>query len=88
MDKIVNAGATKVMYRGMSAGIILAAVTMHTYDLHISDFNYGPLVDGLNLISVILLILGSEVYHRVGLKDITFETIYPPVQFDYDDDYN
>jgi hypothetical protein len=84
VDKIVNAGATKVMYRGMSAGIILAAVTMHTYDMHIIDFNYGPIVDGLNLFSVILLILGSEVYHRVPLKDSTFETVYPQVQFDYD----
>ncbi|GKY96439.1 hypothetical protein MPSEU_000603400 [Mayamaea pseudoterrestris] len=85
VDKIVNAGATKVMYRGMSAGIVLAAVTMHAYDLHIIDFNYGPLVDGLNLISVILLILGSEIYHRVPLKESTFETEYPAVHFEYDD---
>lgn len=85
VDKIVNAGATKVMYRGMSAGIILAALTMHAYDMSISDFNYGPLVDGLNLISVALLILGSEVYHRVPLKESTFETIYPQIHFEYND---
>jgi hypothetical protein len=85
VDKIVNAGATKVMYRGMSAGIILAALIMHEYDMRIIDFSYGRLVDGLNLVSVVLLILGSEVYHRVGLKESTFETTFPEVHFEYDD---
>ena len=45
VDKIVHAGATKVMYRGVSVGIILAVIAMYIYDLHDPDFNYGPPVD-------------------------------------------
>jgi hypothetical protein len=84
VDKIVNAGATKVMYRGVSAGIIVSVICMHLYDLHIPDFSYGASIDGLNLICLILLILGSEVYHRVTLQDSTFETEYPAIGNIYD----
>lgn len=87
VDKIVNAGATKVMYRGMSAGIIVAVLCMHAYDMSIEEFSYGPVVDGLNLVCLVLLILGSEVYHRVGLQDATFETVYQTVQTYYEEDY-
>jgi hypothetical protein len=86
VDKIVSAGATKLMYRGISAGITLAVVSMHVYDLNIPYFNYGPVVDGLNLACLLLLILGSEVYHRVSLQGSTFETVYAEVQNFYDDD--
>lgn len=47
VDRIVNAGATKVMYRGISAGIILAVLCMQAYDLSLVEFSYGPFVDGL-----------------------------------------
>jgi CRT-like, chloroquine-resistance transporter-like len=80
VDKIIKAGATKVMYRGVSAGIILGVLIMHEYDMRLDDFNYGPLVDGLNLACLILLIVGSEVYHRVSLQEATFETVYPAVR--------
>jgi len=86
VDRIVNAGATKVMYRGISAGIILAVLCMQCYDLSIVEFSYGPFVDGLNWTCAILLILGSEVYHRVSLADATFETVYPPMENLYDTD--
>jgi CRT-like, chloroquine-resistance transporter-like len=79
VDKIVNAGATKVMYRGISAGIIVAVLSMHYYDMHITDFSYGPAIDALNLVCLVLLVLGSEVYHRASLQESTFETIYPEV---------
>lgn len=82
VDKIVNAGATKVMYRGMSAGIVLAVLCMHAYDMRIPEFSYGAAVDGLNLACLIILILGSEVYHRVALKDLTFDTVYQQVQIE------
>jgi len=85
VDKIVNAGTTKLLYRGMSAGIIVAVLCMHAYDMHIPDFGYGPVIDGLNLACLILLILGSEVYHRVGLKESTFETTYPILETFYDE---
>jgi hypothetical protein len=86
VDKIVNAGATKVMYRGISAGIILAVICLHSYDMSLSEFNYGPIVDGLNLACLLLLILGSEVYHRVSLQESTFQTVFPSMGTEYDDD--
>ena len=86
VDKIVHAGATKVLYRGISAGIILAVIVMYIYDLDDPDFDYGPVVDNMNLVCTLLLILGSEVYHRVSLQDATFETIYPEIENIYVDD--
>ena len=77
VDKIVNAGATKAMYRGISAGIIVAVLLMYEYDMHIPEFNYGPVIDSLNLVCLILLVIGAEVYHRVSLSDSVFETVYP-----------
>jgi hypothetical protein len=86
VDKIVNAGATKIMYRGISAGIILAVIALFTYDIHDPDFNYGPVVDSLHLVCTMTLILGSEVYHRVSLQDATFETVYPEIENIYEDE--
>lgn len=86
VDKIVNAGATKVMFRGISAGIIVAVVSLYIYDLRIPDFSYGPAIDSLNLMCVLLLVVGSEVYHRVTLQDATFETVYPEIENFYDDE--
>jgi hypothetical protein len=85
VDKIINAGATKVMFRGVSAGIIFSVTCLYIYDLHIPDFSYGPVIDCLNLICVLLLVVGSEVYHRVSLQDATFETVFPEVDNFYDD---
>lgn len=82
VDKIVQAGATKIMYRGISAGIILAVVTMYVYDLHIEEFSYGPIVDALNISCLVLVILGTEVYHRESLPASTFETTYPQVVYE------
>jgi CRT-like, chloroquine-resistance transporter-like len=82
VDRIVNAGATKVMYRGISAGIILAVLVMHVYDMRTPTFNYGPAVDALNFACLIMLIVGTEIYHRSGIPDSTFETVYPPVEFE------
>lgn len=85
VDKIVNGGATKVMYRGVSAGIILSVISLYLYDLHIPDFNYGAAIDSLNLICLILLVVGTEIYHRVSLQDASFETIYPEIDTFFDD---
>ncbi|CAB9511462.1 expressed unknown protein [Seminavis robusta] len=86
VDKIVNAGATKAMYRGISAGIIVAVLLMYEYDMHTTRFNYGPAIDALNLVCLILLIVGAEVYHRVSLTDSVFETVYPTVEGLYEDE--
>lgn len=85
VDKIVHAGATKVMYRGISVGIILAVIAMYIYDLYDPDFNYGFPVDCLHSVCTLLLILGAEVYHRVSVQDTTFETVYPEARIMYDD---
>ena len=77
--------ATKVMYRGVSVGIILWVVSLYVYDMHIPDFNYGPAIDSLNLICLIFLVVGSEIYHRVSLRDASFETVYPEVESFFDD---
>jgi hypothetical protein len=87
VDKIVNAGATKVMYRGISAGIILAVLSMQYYDIQIPDFSYGPAIDALNLLCLVLLIIGAEVYHRASLQESTFETEYPQVVVPTFDEY-
>lgn len=85
VDKIVNGGATKVMYRGVSAGIIISCISLHLYDLNIPDFSYGVAIDSLNLVCLLLLIIGSEVYHRVSLQDAAFETVYPEIESFFDD---
>jgi hypothetical protein len=68
------------MYRGVSAGIILSVISLYIYDLSIPDFSYGAAIDSLNLVCLLLLVVGSEIYHRVGLQDASFETVYPEVQ--------
>eukprot|EP00980_Cylindrotheca_fusiformis_P009350 scaffold2047_cov129-Cylindrotheca_fusiformis.AAC.29 len=84
VDKIINAGATKVMYRGVSAGIIFSTIILFLYDESIPDFSYGPAIDSLNLVCVLLLIIGAEVYHRKSLQDATFETVYQTIDDFYD----
>lgn len=85
VDKIINAGATMIMYRGISAGIVLSVISLYNYDMHDPDFNYGPMIDSLHFVCTLTLILGSEVYHRVSLQDTTFETIYPEMENLYDE---
>ena len=85
VDKIINAGATKVMSRGVSAGIIISVICLYSYDMHIPEFNYGPAIDSLNLVCLILLVVGSEIYHRVSLQDATFQTTFPEIENFYDD---
>ena len=86
MDKIINAGATKAMYRGISAGIIVAVLIMWQYEMASPRFNYGPAIDALNLTCLILLVIGAEVYHRTSLTDSVFETEYPTVDGLYEDE--
>ena len=84
VDKIVNAGATKIMFRGISAGIVLSVISLYVYDIHDPEFNYGPMIDSLHFACTLTLILGSEVYHRVSVQDATFETVYPHMEDLYD----
>mmetsp|Transcript_26230 Transcript_26230/g.73189 ORF Transcript_26230/g.73189 Transcript_26230/m.73189 type:complete len:230 (+) Transcript_26230:2-691(+) len=86
VDKLVNAGATKLLYRGISAAVIVSVICLYTYDMHIPDFNYGPAIDSLNLVCLLLLVLGSEIYHRVSMPYGTFDTVFPDVDVFYDDE--
>lgn len=80
VDKIVISGATKVLYRGISAGVAVAVIAMLIVSLYDNNFNHGPLVDAIYFACTVLLIFGSEVYHRVSLDDATFETGYLVVE--------
>jgi len=81
----VHVIATKVMYRGVSAGIILSVTLLYIYDLNIPEFSYGAAIDSLNLLCLLLLVAGSEIYHRVSLQDASFETVYPEIESFFDD---
>lgn len=78
IDKL--AAATKVMYRGVSMGIILAVILMFWYQFEDKWSEYGRLVSLFHLTSTIVLIVGAEIYHRVSLESASFETIYPKVR--------
>ena len=90
-DKIIHAGATKIMYRGMSAGVILAVGSMYWYEIIENSNNTVVREEGVffmnwfYLICMVILMIGSEVYHRVSLPNATFETIYPEVEHLYEE---
>ena len=86
IDKL--AMTTKVMYRGVSMGIIFAVIFMFWVQRQNEWVQYGPLVNCLHILSTIVLILGAEIYHRVSLVDASFETVYPEVENFYEDDEN
>mmetsp|Transcript_55824 Transcript_55824/g.118741 ORF Transcript_55824/g.118741 Transcript_55824/m.118741 type:complete len:371 (+) Transcript_55824:281-1393(+) len=84
VDKL--AAATKVMYRGVSFGIMLAVVFMFVYQIRDQWCEYGPLVSFFHLTATAVLIVGAEIYHRASLADATFETEYPEIGDFYDEE--
>lgn len=77
IDKL--SAATKVMYRGVSMGIMMAVFFMFIYQIRDQWCEYGVLVSAFHLTSTFVLIIGAEIYHRVSLADSTFETVYPEI---------
>ena len=86
VDKICNAGAIKIMHRGISAGIIMSVVLMTFYQIFVDDEDYGVFPNVYHVSCAAVLVMGSEVYHRESLGKPSFETEYPPVGDLYDDD--
>ena len=79
VGKICNAGAFKVMHRGISAGIIVSIVTLFFYQVFVDNVDYGVLPSVFHITCAAVLVMGSEVYHRVTLESPSFETQFPPV---------
>ena len=84
IDKL--AAATKVMYRGVSMGIMLAVLFMFVYQIRDEWCEYGMLVNIFHFTSTVVLMVGAEIYHGVILADGTFETAYPEVGDLYDEE--
>jgi hypothetical protein len=85
IDKICNAGAIKIMHRGISAGIILSVVLMTYYQIFVDDEDYGILPNFYQTACAVVLVIGSEVFHRVSLEKPSFETEYNQVMDLYDE---
>jgi len=85
VDKIVHAGATKILYRGISAGLLMAVIVMYFYTTLFTSYTYGPIQKGFDWLSTLLLLVGLEIYHRVALPEVTFETVYPHMDQIYED---
>ncbi|KAL7560271.1 hypothetical protein ACA910_016573 [Epithemia clementina (nom. ined.)] len=82
------------VHRGIGAGIVLAVVGMAMYNVQHgssassspSRFQYGPWIqEALNVTGLIVLLIGFELYHRVELPELTFETEYPRLDNLYDE---
>lgn len=83
VHRIYNAGATKIMHRGLSAGIGAGVATMMYYQIFIDDDDYGLLPNSWQITCAVVLVFGSEVYHRVSLEEPSFETKYVEVDYGY-----
>lgn len=86
VDKICNAGAMKIMHRGISAGIIMSVVLMVYYQIFVDDVAYGVIPNTYHTLCAVVLVVGSEVFHHVSLEKPSFETQYPQVAGLYDDE--
>lgn len=84
IHRICNAGAFKIMHRGFSAGIILSVVCMMYYQIFVYNVDYGFLPNSWHITCAVVLLMGSEVYHRASLEEPSFETKYLDVAHQVD----
>ena len=81
VGKICSAGAFKIMHRGISVGIILSVISLFIYQVFVDDVDYGVLPNVFHISCAAVLVMGSEVYHKITLET-HWETAYaPPVNF-------
>ena len=86
VKKICSAGAIKIMHRSISAGIAISVVLMIYYQIFVDDIDYGYISNAYHITCAAVLVVGSEVFHRVSLENPSFETEYPQVGVLYDDE--
>ena len=79
VNKIIHAGAAKILHRAISCGIVLAVAIMFLYSLTNDRIEYSPIAHSWHISCAILLVVGSEIFHRVSMEEPTFETTYPVV---------
>lgn len=87
VDKIIHSGANnKILYRGLSVGVVLAVLCMVVYDKAIpQDDSEVNIINGMHFACVIVLVIGLEIYHREALPDNSFETVFDEPEFYYGD---
>jgi len=85
IHRICNAGAFKILHRGLSAGIILGVVVMIYYQIFVDNVDYGFLNISYDITCAVVLVMGSEVYHRVSFEEPSFETKYLEIGDGLDD---
>eukprot|EP00591_Stephanopyxis_turris_P014340 CAMPEP_0195535432 /NCGR_PEP_ID=MMETSP0794_2-20130614/44255_1 /TAXON_ID=515487 /ORGANISM="Stephanopyxis turris, Strain CCMP 815" /LENGTH=612 /DNA_ID=CAMNT_0040668571 /DNA_START=35 /DNA_END=1871 /DNA_ORIENTATION=+ len=82
IDRMVLYGATKILYRGLSVGLVCAVILMVIYDKQAES----SVVKCMYFGSMAILLIGLETFHKVRLPNATFETVYPEMENLYEDD--
>ena len=75
----------KILHKGISAGIILSVISMAYYQIFVDDNTYGIIPNFYHVMCSIVLLVGSEIYHRLSVELSTFETSYPAVTIYHDE---
>ena len=86
IGKICSAGAMKILHRGISMGIIVSVVLLFFYQVFVDDVDYGIFPTFYHCTCAGVLVIGSEIYHKVTLETPSFETVYPVIDDLYDED--
>lgn len=84
--KISGAGAIKILHRGISSGIIVSVFFLFFYQVFVDDIDYGIFPTVFHCTCAGILVIGSEIYHKVTLDTPSFETVYAVIEDLYDED--
>lgn len=86
IGKICSAGAMKILHRGISTGIIVSVLLLFFYQVFVDDIDYGIFPTFYHCTCAGVLVIGSEIFHKVTLDTPSFETVYPVIEDLYDED--